>query len=92
MTMGNEPGEKRSKGIEAVDKFMAMLEGGEVVSFSKDEADALKDVARAWLAMQALGWVGMGASRFFKWVGILIIAWLSFKAGLIDWIQEVSGK
>lgn len=72
-----------------MEKFVKLVDSGDLVVFSKEEADALKRVASWVRAGETVGKIGGGLMSFAKWFVVIGGAYALFKAGLKDWLERL---
>ena len=80
----------------ALEKLKQLLDAGDapedVVVFDKQEAEALREVAKAWAAAKGFVWIAGTVGNSLKWFLAFSAAWAAFKFGLFDWIKAGIGK
>jgi hypothetical protein len=69
------------------DEFAAKVALGEAEEFSAEEREALRDFARFWLGMQAVGRAAVVLQSVVKYIGWGVALYIAVKAGLVEWIK-----
>lgn len=73
-------------GNEAARKILASTDPNRV-HFSKEESEALRQMARIYVAFAELGRVGALVKRVVMYLGWAIFLYLAIKGNLIDWFK-----
>lgn len=60
--------------------------------FTKEEAEALKNVAARERAWQSIGMLAGIVKSILTYLGFFIAAWVAFKAGLLQWLAGELGR
>lgn len=71
----------------AVEKFLAMIGGGEITIFTPEEAAVLQRLAKMMLGFEAMGRLASLVKAILAYVGWLVATYLAIKAGALDWIK-----
>ena len=64
----------------------------DVVVFSRDEAEVLKEWAKFMMAWKTLGRWGASARQVILFFGAALAFYLSFRAGIEEWVRSLIGK
>jgi hypothetical protein len=72
---------------DALEKLTKLDEAGEFPSFTPEERKALKSLAKAMRGLEAIGWLAGSLKTFLIWLGIIVGAWVSWKAGFLEWLR-----
>lgn len=67
----------------------AIAKATEQHGFTKQEIEALKEVADAWRGLEAFGKVAHVARKVVVYIGWMIGAWLAVKYAFHDWVAGV---
>lgn len=78
--------------VAALSRLNAQIESKEITIFSETEAQSLKRVAAFWCQLEAVASLGATAGGVFRWVVGLGIAYVAFKAGVLEWLKAGMGK
>lgn len=70
----------------AIEKINNLLNDSEVVIFSNEEADALKEVADAWKSAKGFVAIMRYTGSTLKWFVVFGATWAAFKAGFFDFL------
>jgi len=73
---------KNDAADKAIAKLNEMLDSDQITIFTADEADALKEVAKAWRSAQGFVYIASLAGATLKWCVAIGLAWAAFKTGL----------
>lgn len=68
-------------------KLNQMIDDGQIIIFTPDEAKSLKEVATLWNQVKAAASLGVKVGSVLKWVVVIGASWAVVKAGLFDWIK-----
>lgn len=71
----------------AVEKFLAMIGGGEITIFTPEEAAVLQRLAKMMLGFEAMGRLAALFKKILTYLGWAVATYLAIKAGLLDWIK-----
>ncbi|MCA0424954.1 MAG: hypothetical protein LCH61_16840 [Proteobacteria bacterium] len=72
---------------QAIEKFLSLIDKGEVTIFSKEEAAVLQRFARTLLGFEAVGRTADVFKKVLQWIGWAIALWLAVRAGAVEWIK-----
>ena len=64
---------------------------GEIVIFTKPQAEALVEVAKWWIALKGAHKVGGLLGSAILWFGGVLVAWVAIKGGLLEWLSNNLG-
>lgn len=70
----------------AIEKINNLLNDSDVVIFTNEEADALKEVADAWKSAKGFVVIMRYTGSTLKWFVVFGATWAAFKAGLFDFL------
>lgn len=71
----------------ALEKLQQMIDRGELVIFTPDEAKALQEVATIWGHIKSVVVLGGYLGNGLKWAVMIVALWIGFKSGVLDWIK-----
>lgn len=72
--------------LEAFEKAEQANPDGDLVVFTKPQAQALIEVAKWWVALRGANMIGGALGSAVKWFALILGSWIALKAGLLDWI------
>ena len=72
----------------AIAKLNVLLDSENITIFTNDEAQALKEVAKAWRSGQGFIHIASLAGATLKWCVVIGVTWTAFKTGLFGLISE----
>lgn len=86
-----DDGEIQDRLLEAFKKAEEDNPDGNLVTFTKPQAQALLEVAKWWIALRGVSLIGGALGSAVKWFVLIIGAWIALKAGVIGWIADNIG-
>lgn len=72
----------------ALIKLKEQLDSGEMIVFEPDEAKALKEMATIFNRMKGAVWLARVLGASLKWMVGVGLAYIAFKAGLLDFLSK----
>ena len=73
---------------EALQKIQKLIEDGELIMFTPEQAKGLKEVATIWGHIKSVVVLGGALGRGLKWLVMIVAIWAAFKGGLLEWIKS----
>ena len=70
-----------------LEKLNKMIDEEQLILFTPDEAQSLKEVATLWNQVKAASSLGVRVGSVMKWIVAIGVSWAVLKGGLLDWIQ-----
>lgn len=68
----------------AIEKLNGLLDDNQIIIFTNEEAEALKEVAEAWRSAKGFVTIMRYAGGTLKWCVVFAATWAAFKTGLFD--------
>lgn len=68
----------------AIEKLNHLLDDNQIIIFTNEEAEALKEVAEAWRSAKGFVTIMKYTGGTLKWCVVFAATWAAFKAGLFD--------
>lgn len=65
-----------------------MIERREMVVFTPEEAQSIKELVVIWNQLKAVVAIGSVLGNTLKWAVGIAAVWIAFKAGVVDWIKS----
>lgn len=72
----------------AFDKLAKLLAEHEIETFTAEEAQALKEVAKVWRAIRGVVWLLGGSAQALKVAMVIVAGWAAFKMGFFEWVRD----
>lgn len=69
-------------------KLVKAVDDGDIVIFTVEEANAIREVAKTWVQLKAVVALGGTLGGFMKWAVLFAASYFAIKAGLIDWLRD----
>lgn len=78
--------------VSALEKLERMIESHPLLNLSEDEVAAIRRVIAREKAYMALGVLAGNVRGVLTWLGVIVGAWISVKAGFLEWLAKELGR